>query len=51
MKWIVITGNPVDGLHHVGPFNDHEAATEYAENFCRADDWWIAKLDTPATDD
>jgi hypothetical protein len=43
--WIVVEGNPVDGLifHGIPAFTDHEAATEWAENNCSAD-WWVAPL-------
>jgi hypothetical protein len=43
--WIVVEGNPVDGLifHGIPAFTEHEEATEWAENNCSAD-WWVAPL-------
>ena len=43
---LVVTGNPVDGFSHVGPFEDYETASEYADR--RMDsDWWIVPLNSP----
>ncbi len=46
--YVVTIGNPFDGMRLVGPFDDGEAANEYADN--HQDDWWVVKLDAPATD-
>jgi hypothetical protein len=49
MQYILIFGNPVDGLEHVGPFDDAAAAGDYAEDsLSAAEDWWIVLLQAPA---
>ena len=45
-KFILVTGNPVDGLSFFGPFNDPEEAHEFAEG-CGTGDWWVAMLEEP----
>jgi hypothetical protein len=42
--YIVITGNPVDGLTHYGPFSQPEA-DEFASEL-HAESWWIVPLHT-----
>jgi hypothetical protein len=44
---IVITGNPIDGFAHFGPFPGFVEAREWAEAAKLADPWWAAGL-TPA---
>lgn len=44
MKYIVITGNPVDGLFFNGPFGEHDGAVEWAEREQAGEDWWVAQL-------
>ncbi len=44
--YIVMTGNPVDGLMFHGPFTNHDSALEFAElNSNPLADWWIAPLE------
>lgn len=45
-KFIVINGNPADGLNFWGPFDTHEAAVEWAEHEI-SDSWSVAPLDFP----
>lgn len=47
MSSIVIFGNPVDGTEFVGPFEDAEAANEFADNERDSRDWWVATLAPP----
>ena len=47
-KFIVITGNPVDGFTHIGPFNGREEAEDYI--YHDSSDWWVVELDTPEQD-
>lgn len=47
MKYIIITGNPVDGLGFVGPFKTAEEANRYADLSFTAGDWWVVSLDKP----
>ena len=43
--WIVIEGNPVDGIRCYGPFIDPVEANDWAdENVNRNVDWWVTKL-------
>lgn len=43
---IVVLGNAVDGLTFVGPFDDYDAAMEYAGSYVDRD-WHIAPLSAP----
>lgn len=47
LKWIAVTGNPVDGFFFYGPFPSPEAATEWGEREGQTD-WWITELAPPA---
>lgn len=42
VKYIVVTGNPFDGLHCVGPFDTYDEAAEFGD--CIADNWNVAEL-------
>ena len=44
---LLVTGNPVDGLQFIGPFQHPEDANFYAEMFLNKDEWWVAKLEAP----
>ncbi|WP_019584158.1 hypothetical protein [Thioalkalivibrio sp. ALE16] len=46
---ILIVGNPVDGLSHIGPFADTEAANEYGDGL--DEDWWVVTLAAPEIED
>ena len=46
-SFMVITGNPVDGLFYNGPFADSELAFEWANSEHNGEDWWIAVLHSP----
>ena len=50
-KKLVITGNPVDGFFYYGPFDSAEEAIEWASVQHDTQDWWIAPLNEPATQD
>jgi hypothetical protein len=48
MKYIIVAGNPVDGLEFIGPFDTFDDA----QNAINTDallpdyfDWWIAKIE------
>lgn len=43
MRYIVVSGNPIDGFHFRGPFDDEDDAREWAEQHCKGD-WWVAPL-------
>ena len=40
--WIVVTGDPLMGYVHHGPFSDHQDAMHFAEGL--HDEWHIAPL-------
>jgi hypothetical protein len=44
-KYILITGNPVQGFQYTGPFNDPEEAGNYALTSGTEADWWVAPLE------
>jgi hypothetical protein len=49
VKYIIIFGNPADGFEHIGPFDDGEAANEYADRHLRGrNDWWVVLLQEPS---
>lgn len=48
-KYIIITGNPVDGLRFIGPFTTGVEAAEFvcADPYLDDHEWWIAKIESP----
>ena len=44
--WVVIQGNPVNGLIHIGPFASREDAIDWADsdNGPFSADWWVAEM-------
>lgn len=49
-SFVIVNGNPIDGLDFIGPFSDGELANEYVESDqdLRNNDWWVARLNVPA---
>lgn len=45
MKWIVVVGNPIDGLTFIGPFDDEVAAVAHCEGW--STEWHVAQLEAP----
>ena len=45
--FILLVGNIIDGYTVIGPFEDPEAASDYAEKMYRNDDWLVAALHDP----
>lgn len=45
--YIVITGNPIDGLRHTGPFDSAEEAIEWGEQEAKPGEWWLVELENP----
>jgi hypothetical protein len=46
--YVLITGNPVDGISLIGPFTDSEEAIEYAEVHINGPgEWWLAEVEAP----
>lgn len=44
-QFVIVIGNPIDGISLYGPFDDIEEAHEWAEN--NSDEWWCAMLYEP----
>ena len=50
MKYILVWGNPFDGMEIIGPFDDHHTATIYAEHDrdISNSEWWVKLLQEPS---
>ena len=46
-EYVLVIGNPVDGVRIVGPFPDPEDVDEYAETHERNEEWWMVTLELP----
>lgn len=46
-RWLIVTGNPADGMEFLGPFDDSEQANDYADTYLSERDWWIVPLTYP----
>lgn len=44
-QFVLVEGNPVDGLTFVGPFDDSEEAIEYGEQ--GGGEFWVAEMGLP----
>jgi len=44
---MIISGNPIDGFQHVGPFATAEDAARFGNTLDSDSDWWIAPLYPP----
>lgn len=46
--YIIVIGNPIDGLRFIGPFTDGDPGTpnEYAERHVH-DEWWVVEIEAP----
>lgn len=44
-KYVIVIGNPIDGITIYGPFENMEEAHEWAEN--NSDEWWCSYLYEP----
>ncbi|WP_289101016.1 hypothetical protein [uncultured Marinobacter sp.] len=47
--WIVVAGNPMDGITFYGPFDDGNYANDWAEDELNNTgcDWWVSELTQP----
>ena len=45
--FVIIVGNPCDGMSFYGPFEDGNEANEYADERFSKEDWWVARLEAP----
>lgn len=46
-KHCVITGNPVDGLFVIGPFDSYDDAIDWACAEQEGQDWWVTDMRDP----
>ena len=51
MTYVLVTGNPVDGLEFYGPFPDAESAHDWAAGVLKNAEWWIAPMSPWSMDD
>ena len=42
--YVIITGNPIDGLNFFGPFANRDDAIRWGENHNKEADWWLADV-------
>lgn len=45
--YVVVFGNPLDGLEIVGPFQDADDALHYADCNLSGETWWTYQLSAP----
>jgi hypothetical protein len=46
--YVLITGNPIDGISLIGPFDEPDAAIDYAEvNINGQGEWWLVEVEAP----
>ena len=45
--YIIIYGNPVDGLQFIGPFTEPGLANSYAETRLKHETWWVGTMQKP----
>lgn len=46
MKWIIVAGDVLRGFRFIGPFNEEDIATDYADLYLD-NDWDVAELKEP----
>ena len=44
-KFVIITGNPVDGFKFIGPFDNGPAAVDWANYVALEPDWWVGTVE------
>ena len=45
--YVVMVGNPTEGWHIVGPFDEFADAAEWCESLAYVTDTWVMSLSTP----
>lgn len=45
--YVVMVGNPVDGISLFGAFDDVEAANQWAEDTIKNETWWVVRINAP----
>jgi hypothetical protein len=46
--WVVVVGNPFDGIRLIGPFEDGNDANEWADENCNNEEWWVVNIIDPS---
>ena len=44
---VILVGNPRDGYHVIGPFENGQAANDYEFMACEPEDWFVMPLEAP----
>lgn len=44
-RWIVLVGNPVDGVTFFGTFPDAEEANAWADHEIKNESWWVTQVE------
>ena len=47
VPYVLVKGNPFDGMELIGPFTNVEDALADAEETCDGEDWWTVALIAP----
>jgi hypothetical protein len=47
-KFVLLIGNPIDGLVAVGPFVNKQGAIDWGEHHHSETEWWATALIAPA---
>ncbi|KKM60573.1 hypothetical protein LCGC14_1540590 [marine sediment metagenome] len=45
--YVLVVGNPFDGLGLLGPFEDPDEACEWALTELKYDTWWVMEVTLP----
>ena len=45
-QYVIVVGNPVDGLSFIGPYTERKDAEDECESIQQ--DWWIAPMELPS---
>lgn len=47
MTYVIVSGNPMDGLLLTGPFSDGDTASSHAEDYFHGEEWWVVRVEEP----
>lgn len=45
--FVILVGNPIDGMGLYGPFNDAGKANDYADANFKNETWWVVPVAKP----
>jgi hypothetical protein len=49
MKYCILTGNPIDGMGVIGPFDTVDDAQNFVQNRLTDSTWWIVTMGDPSS--